>query len=438
MPKKLKYDTSGIPYQQQFQDSRKPKVYLSTGFGGGKTYSLCMKMFWLMNVNRGCPGGILAPSFKMYKRDVVPTIREICRLNRIRFKYNKSDALWMFPDCGAMVYGFTAEDPDSIKGPNLAWMAINEVTLCSKQAFLMALSRVRLKKAALLQVAMSGTPESFNWAYEYFIEAPREDTELIYGNSRLNKHVASQYFDSLTESYDDLMQQQYVEGLFVNLSGKRAAYAFNRHRHAAEGVDKIPNLPVAVSLDFNVEPMAATFWNVIPIHYRDGRWPRALYRGFDELCISSSNTYEAADAIIDRLEKDSHGRIIDRVVIYPDPAGRARSTKSRNFSDFDILKQKFGSLNYDTTGLLKFKPQVSVRDCLNATNGVLSRDELVLNVKKCRQTIADMEQCVLKDTAFEIDKSNLARSHWLDGTKNMLDFLSPVKRQGYTGERRMR
>jgi hypothetical protein len=302
----------------------------------------------------------------------------------------------------------------------------------------MMLARVRLKKAVLLQIAMSGTPESFNWAYEYFIENPRTDTELIYGNARLNKHVAETYFDSLTESYDDLMQQQYVEGLFVNLSGKRAAYAFNRHRHTAENVEKIPDLPVLVSLDFNVEPMAATFWNLIPIHYRDGLFPRALYRGFDELNISSSNTYEAADAIIDRLAKDHHGRITDRVVIYPDPAGRARSTKSKNRSDFDILKYKFEDAGYDTSGLLKFKPQVSVRDCLNATNGVLSRDELVLNVKRCRQTIADMEQCVLKDTAFEIDKSNLARTHWLDGTKNMLDFLSPVKRQGYSGERRIR
>lgn len=432
MPKKIQYDTKDIEYQQRFHESEKRKVYLSTGFGGGKTYSLIMKMFKLMHINRGCAGGILAPTFKMYKRDVVPTIKTICAQNSIRYKYNKSDAIWYFHDTGSMVYCFTAEDDgESIKGPNLAWFVINEVTLCSERAFMMALGRVRLKKAALLQVAMSGTPESFNWAYQYFIENPREDTDLIYGNARKNKHVAESYFDMLAESYDELMQQQYIDGRFVNMHGKRAAWAFNRQRHTAENIEKIQGLPVFVSMDFNVTPMAATLWNRIPLGFSDGRFPRALLRAFDEIKIDSSNTHEAADAIRERLEVAHDGRILDDVIVYPDPAGRATSTKSRNLSDFDILKEK----GFHT---LKYKLVISVRDCLNALNGILSRDEMILDSKKCRNTIADMEQCVLKDTVFEIDKKDLMRSHWLDGAKNMADYEFPVRRRGFVQQGRFR
>ena len=28
---------------------------------------------------------------------------------------------------------------------------------------------------------MSGTPEGFNWSYDYFVEDPRQDTDLIFG-----------------------------------------------------------------------------------------------------------------------------------------------------------------------------------------------------------------------------------------------------------------
>ena len=83
--------------QRQFHFSKKPKVYLSAGYGFGKTYSLCMKMFWLMNFNHGLAGGILCPTIKMFKRDVLPTIRDICIGNGIIYEFNKSDSIFYFP-----------------------------------------------------------------------------------------------------------------------------------------------------------------------------------------------------------------------------------------------------------------------------------------------------------------------------------------------------
>ena len=107
--------------QRGFRDSRKKFAGFFGGFGSGKTYSLCMKAFQLMSENQKLPGGLVAPSYKMYKRDVVPTIREICMENGIRFKYNKTDFVWSFPQANALMYCFSGEDDgQSIKGPNLA------------------------------------------------------------------------------------------------------------------------------------------------------------------------------------------------------------------------------------------------------------------------------------------------------------------------------
>lgn len=414
--KKRAISFTPLPAQRPFMQSRKPKAYLSMGFGGGKTYSLCMKGFQLMDLNPGIPGGLLAPTLKMYKRDVRPTILEICRDNGIPYQENRADGFWEFPDANAQLYIFHSEDDGaSIRGPNLGWGLINEVSLVSKDAFLAFLSRLRHKRSTLIQCAMSGTPEGFNWAYEYFIENPREDTDLIYGDARQNTHVSGTYFKMLEESYDPLMQEMYIGGKYLNLTGKRCVYAFDRRIHTEPDIEKIPGAPVWVSLDFNVTPMAATLWNPIQPNLNprvSGNYHRKL-QAFDEIRIDASNTYEVCDAIKSKVNPD------DEVVIYPDPAGAARSTKTRNVSDIDILRsQGFENIKYGA---------ISVRDALNATNAIFAKNQVVLNSKRCRNAIADLEQCVFREGVFEIDKSNPMRSHWLDGIKNMVHYEFPIR-----------
>jgi len=404
-------------YQVPFQNSLKSKVLLSTGWGGGKTYSLIMKMFKLMDQNPGFPGGLLVPTLKMYKRDVLPTIREICRDNGIQPHYNKTDHIWNFKETKSTIYVFHSEDDgNSIKGPNLAWFIVNEITLCSKMAFLAAIGRIRIKDAKVRQIAASGSPEGFNWCYEYFIETPREDTDLIFGDMRDNVHISDSYVGMLQESYDPLMQKQYIEGQYVNLSKKACAYAFDRKKHTAPDIDKVENYPVWVSLDFNVTPMAATLWNRVPFteKHRKGwiEWRHEL-RAFDEICLESSNTYELAEVLKSKIELD------DEVIVYPDPTGIARSTQSRGLSDIAILRNA-GFKN------VRYKPRISVRDCLNALNAKLAQDRIIINSKRCRNLIADLEQCVFRGGTFEIDKTNLKRSHWLDGMKNMIDYEFPI------------
>lgn len=409
-----------LAYQDQFHESRKPKVYLSAGYGAGKTYSLCMKMFYLMALNRGLAGGLLAPTLKMFKRDVLPTIREICEDNGIPYKYHKTDSYFYFPDTKSTVYVFHGEDDgQSIRGPNLAFMLINEVTLISKATFDAAIARVRVKTAGLLQVAMSGTPEGFNWAYDYFVEAQRNDTDLIFGDMRLNTHINDAYAQTLIDSYDKLLAEQYVQGKFVNLVGNRAVYSFDRHRHTAADIEKIPYAPVWVSMDFNVNPMSGVLWNRMPLG------SGVLLRAFDEISIDGSNTDEFCEVLKTKISPD------DDVTIYPDPAGQAGSTKSKGKSDIDILKQ------HGFTDIKMKSRIISVRDCLNSLNRLFDRNHIVVNTKKCKSFISDLEQCIIKPGSHEIDKRDPRRSHWLDGAKNMADYEFPVRKPS-TGLREQR
>lgn len=408
LKRRIKYNK--LSFQRTFHNSTSKKVYLSGGFGCGKTYSLVMKMLQLAARNRGNPGGLLCPDLKMFRRDVEPTVREICNKHNIKYQFNGQFYYYLFPEIGSKIYIFHDQDKGrSIRGPNLGFMCINEVSLCSKESYDAALSRVRIKDAPFRQIAMSGTPEQFNWVYEHFVENPREDTEFIYGNVKENKYIADDYVKTLEESYDKLMAEAYIEGKFVNLTGKRAAWAFDRRKHCTTDLVQNKNFEVWVTIDFNVDPMSAVLWNRLPIS------ESKLLAAFDEICISgSSNTYELAEEIKRRVGTDW-------VTLYPDPAGKARSTKTRGITDITILKQA-GFEN------IKFKSRIpSVRDCCNSLNNLFDKDNIIINSKTCKNFVADLEQCKIKSGTFEIDKSNPKRSHWFDGAKNMADYEFPIK-----------
>lgn len=413
----INYDP--LPFQEKFHESVKPYAFLSAGYGAGKTYSLCMKMFQLMDLNRKVRGGLLVPTYKMFKRDVLPTIREICDDNDIFFDYHQTDHIFWFPDTGTEIYVFHDEDKGkSIRGPNLGWGLINELSLISKEGFDAFIARMRHKKSKLRQVGMSGTPEGFGWDYEYFVEAPRTDTDLIFGDMRLNTYVADDYAKRLMESYDPLMVEQYVEGKYVNLVGKRAAWMFDRRKHVAPCA-RDPIMPVWVSVDFNVFPMTAVLWN--KFSNREPVWLKA----FDEIYIEGqSDTWELADSIWERLG-GKHQEV--DIILFPDPAGKARTTKARGVSDLSILQQEgFKDLRYRT----KIR---SVKDCLNAYNALLAKGRIQID-PKCKQFIADNERCIIKPGGTEIDKSDQKRGHLLDGAKNMAEyeFAINAKRESFT------
>lgn len=371
-----------------------------------------------MNANRGIPGGLLVPNIKMYKRDVLPTFMDIIRTNGIRYKYNKSELRWFFPGTGSEMYVFHSEDDgQSIRGPNLGWGAINEVTLCSRMAYLAFLSRMRHAKSKLLQTIMSGTPEGFNWTYEDLVENPPEDLHLIFGDARENTFLHPSYFKDLEGAYDEQMQKMYIGGEFINLSGNRAVYAFNRQKHVSEKYTRIPDTPVLVALDFNVNPMAASLCNIVVEHRnRSGLAPKTRLRVFDEIKIKGADTWQFCEVLKRKLDipiSTSH----DAVTIYPDPSGVAHSTKSR-YTDIEILESE-GFTN------IKYKRAPSVRDSLNALNNLYSRNAIEVYAG-CKNFIADHEQCVLKKDKFELDKSNPGRTHWVDGIRYLVEHEFPI------------
>lgn len=401
-----------LPHQKKFDESEKFYDILSGGYGSGKTYSLVMKAFRLMRINRGLPGGLVVPNNKMFFRDVHPTVEDICEKNRVPYKFNQQRMVYTFPNTNSKIWIFHDEDKGrNIKGPNLAFMLLNEIGSISESGFKASIARVRLPNAKLRQVAGSGTPEGFNWVYDFFISNPRPDADVFYAHSRDNVFVADDYVKMLEGSYDDLMAKMYVGGQYVNLNALAALYKFDRLVNTADHVRPDLSGRVIGHVDFNVSPMCGTFytWNSA----------RRELRGFCEVYIENDASTETWCKVArDKLR--TFGIFdLNTVELFPDPAGKNRSTRSES-TDIDILEQMgFKNLKYKTRIL-------SVRDCLNASNRFLHSENVVLDREACKYTIRDFEKTSLKPGTFELDKADLKLTHFVDGFKNMIEYEFPI------------
>jgi hypothetical protein len=395
-----------MPHQERAFLSQAKYTGLIGGYGCGKTNWLVHKLFELASQNEGLRGGILAPDLKQFKRDFLPEAKSVARKNSIRLSWKPQDSTIVIPATDSEIYVFHDQDKgESIQGPNIAYGLVNEVTKVSKDGFDAFDARVRLKEARRMQIAFSGTPDIETWVHEEFVETERPDAELFNGKTKDNIYVHESYYKRLYDAYDPTMRKQYLDGEWVSLGGSKAAWEYDASRHLQDlGIEPDGERAVWVSLDFNVEPMAATIW--LRGNIED---PFKLY-AWDNVKLNNSNTPQMARVLEELVGLE--------VRIYPDPAGDSRNTKV-DYNDIQILREAgFEEILYK-------KRIKSVRRCLFAMNKLFADNQIFIH-PRCKELRKDLDRVKMDSTGTVLDKSDSDRTHWLDGFKNMCDFEFPV------------
>jgi hypothetical protein len=408
--------------QQEFDSDILTKIlHMNGGYGSGKSYGLVQKCLKLSYLNRHIPGGLVVPSIPEYKKDVLPIIEEILDANHIPHRYNKSEKVWRFPWSRAPMQIVTAER--KIKGPNWGWAGINEVTLISIERFREVLGRVRIKNTPYPQIAMSGTPEGFgHWLHELLIEKPITNSRVIYADTRDNAHnLADDYIPTLEASYDEISLAAYLKGLWVNMNAARFYYAYDPAKQHDESIVRKKGEEVYVTLDFNVSPMCATLWHIRYVKSPTGHLiygldeqPMEEVLGFDQIEIKDgADTYKMSDAMYARgLEPDS-------TTIYPDPAGKNRSTQSP-LSDIDILKK----CGWNKIQVKIVAPQFRKRQL--CVNNLLDKALIKFNPNTCPGIKKDLQAVEQDPATLEKLKENKSLTHYSDGLDYMCDIRYPM------------
>ena len=167
-------------------------------------------------------------------------------------------------------------------------------------------------------------------------------------------------------------------------------------------------------MDFNIDPMSTVIMQPQP---NGDVWC------VDEIVQFSSSTTD----ICHELER-KYWRWLDRITIYPDPAGGARQ-HARGESDLDIMRD----MGFTRIKAKSAHPPVADRE--NAVNRMLmSADGTVRHFidPKCKRLITALEQTIYIPGGRDIDKSQ-GIEHSADALGYAMDIEFPTKKIALVG-----
>lgn len=161
--------------------------------------------------------------------------------------------------------------------------------------------------------------------------------------------------ESARRRMDPRLFEQEMLGRFVLASG-RAFPDFDPIIHVSAFAEYDPSLPLAWSLDFNVNPMCSG------VFQHDGR----LVRVIDEFALPQTTTRSACEAFLDRATERNWN--LANLHVYGDASGHARDSTSGT-SDWTIVRQ---SLRHIPSLRMRVpRSNAPIKDTLNAVNAML-------------------------------------------------------------------
>lgn len=420
----INYDP--LPSQRRFHDLETRIKGYSGPVGSGKSAALCHEAIDLAFKNDGRTGLIGAPTYNMLRDATLDAFQEILRANEIGYELNRSSFTLTILECGSRILFRSLDDPEKLRGSNLAWFGVDELTYCSEDAWTRLEARLRDPQAEELGGFAVWTPKGFDWVYRRFVGEPVEGYGLVQAEAFENTYLldaAPDYYDRLKASYDDAFYQQEVLGGYLNLQAGQVYYAFDRERNTGDWkVD--PSEPLIWSWDFNVNPMASVI-----AQKRDG-----VVHVLDEIYLTTSSTPEVCEEFARRYGEHRGG-----VKVYGDASGEQRHSVSR-FSDFELIRGFFRN-NRQLNGTVRTRrSNPPVRDRINLVNASLKSADGVTRLlvdRSCRRVIRDLEQVTFKPDSGVIDKDREAElTHLSDALGYLLwQELRTSEKVGERGQR---
>jgi hypothetical protein len=417
-----------LPSQRRFHDSEARFKGFSGPIGSGKSQAVCHEAIRLSYLNQGRLGLLGAPTYPMLRDATQAALFEILDGNKIPFDHSKAENTVIMRDTRSKILFRPMDEFERLRGTNLAWFGLDELTYTQEEAWLRLEGRLRDPKARRLCGFAAWTPKGYDWVYRRFIAKPVRGYEAIVAEPRENRHLLQQipdYYDRLKDSYDDRFYQQEVLGLYLNLDAALVYASFTRNENLAD-LSFDASLPLLWALDFNVDPMSSLVVQLV----------RGKVRVLDEIVLRHATTQEACAEFLKRFPIDPAG-----IVVYGDASGFQQHTTGA--SDYDMIRQYF---EYHTNMPVKYKVPKSnpgVRERINLTNSKLrsaAGDIGLLVDFKCKELIMDFEQVSFKADTCEIDKNrDRFRTHLSDALGYLLwQEYSPLPGAGERRERLLR
>ena len=356
-----------------FQSDARFRV-LVAGRRFGKSYLSCIELLRGAINKPGETFFYCAPTYRMAKDIAWKTIKQLVPQAWIKSK-NESDLKIELRN-GSMIELKGTENAMALRGRSLSGCVLDEAAFMDAGVWFEVLRPALADKQgwALFISTPEGTASWFFDLYCYAGEQQKENNDWARWSYTTIQggNVPPEEVEAARSQLDPRTFRQEFEASFENLSGLVAI------NFSEENIDKkitdIPQLPLWVGLDFNVDNMSA----VCGI-----RVGEELHI-FKEILMVNATTWEMAEELI------HHFGLERRIDVCPDPTGAARKTAGVGLTDHAILRK---------AGLKVSTPRSpwKIRDKVNCVNTAIydGNEERRLKISPdCRETIKSLRTLV--------------------------------------------
>ncbi len=364
-----------------------------------------------------------APTYPMLRDATQSTLFEILEKNRIPYEYAKAENTLVMRDTRSKILFRPVDEFERLRGTNLAWFGLDELTYCQEQAWVVLEGRLRDPRARRLCGFGVWTPKGYDWVYRRFLTDPVEGYEAIVAAPFENRYLLDRvpdFYERLRRSYDEKFYEQEVLGKYLSIHGGLVYHAFRRWEHVGEvGVD--PGLPLLWALDFNVDPMSSVVAQIAG----------GAVTVLDEIVISRASTEQACEEFHARFPRHDAG-----LCIYGDASGSRMQTTGT--TDYQVIREYFHREGYLNVSYKVPRANPPVRERTALVNAKLksASGEIQLRVsRKCKELIKDLEEVTYKPDSSVIDKDKDSRRTHLSDALGYLVWQecrpqAPVGEQG--------
>ena len=224
---------AALPSQRKFHALQTRFKGFSGPIGSGKSQALCQEAIRLSYLNPGRVGLMGAPTFPMLRDATQATLLEILDSNEIPYDVSKSENVLVLKDTRSRILFRSVEEFERLRGTNLAWFGLDELTYAQEESWLRLEGRLRDPLATKLCGFAVWTPKGFDWVYRKFIAHTIPGYGVIKAKPFENRHLIEKvgnYYEQLKESYDPKFYEQEVLGLYLSMDGSRVFSSFDEKR----------------------------------------------------------------------------------------------------------------------------------------------------------------------------------------------------------------
>src|SRR5437879_3840308 len=168
-----------LPSQEKFHRSAARFKGFSGPIGSGKSQALCQEAIRLSYINAGRTGLIGAPTYPMLRDATVASLLEVLNGNEIPFDYLKTENVLVMRDTGSRILLRAVDEFERLRGTNLAWFGLDELSYSQEGSWLRLEGRLRDPQATRLAGFAVWTPKGFDWVYRKFLQQKTSGYDVV-------------------------------------------------------------------------------------------------------------------------------------------------------------------------------------------------------------------------------------------------------------------